>query len=215
MKTCKIIGQIFGPFEVLETVRSINPGGKAVTKYKCKCTKCGRESIKQSHHLKGFKGSGCLECTDRLPPKLRISMNQRNYNNYKTKITNQTDLIFDLSFDEFDKLTSQNCNYCGNAPSFPERFKNEFKNRDIVNFNGIDRIDSTKGYILENCVTCCTICNRMKSDMIQSDFLNHINKIYKFNKSSTTSAKHVLPSGEEMEEILPDNAEDYDMVYSA
>lgn len=212
IKTCKIIGLKFGPFEVLETVRHINPNGNAVTKYKCKCTKCGDIQIKQLHHLKGFKGDGCLKCTSKLTAQPRMSIHERNYVNYKQKINNQTNHEFNLTYEEFDSLVIQDCYYCGSKPIFPERFKNEFKNREIKNFNGIDRIDSNKGYILDNCVPCCSICNRMKSDMTQFEFLNHINKIYNFNQSSTTSAMHVLPSGEEMEGIQTDDAEDCDMV---
>lgn len=208
MKTCKIIGKIFGPFEVLETVRYINPNGNAVTKYKCKCIKCGSIQIKQLHHLKEFKGEGCLECTEKLTSKPKLSINERNYNSYKHKIESQTKHEFNLSFEEFDSLVIKDCYYCGSNPIFPERFKNEFKNRDIKYFNGIDRVDSLKGYTLDNCVPCCSICNRMKSDMEQSIFINHINKIYLFNQSSTTSPMDVAPSGGEMEGILTDNSED-------
>ena len=38
--------------------------------------------------------------------------------------------------------------------------------------------------------------------MIQSEFLTHIEKIYNFNKSSTTSPMDVAPSGGEMEGTL-------------
>lgn len=30
----------------------------------------------------------------------------------------------------------------------------------------LDRIDSTKGYLLQNVVSCCRICNRMKSNVL-------------------------------------------------
>ena len=46
-------------------------------------------------------------------------------------------------------------------------------------YNGIDRKDNNIGYIIENCVSCCGICNRMKMDMSYDDFLNHIRLIYK------------------------------------
>ena len=45
----------------------------------------------------------------------------------------------------------------------------------------------TLGYTFDNCVACCTMCNRMKLDYTKNDFLNHISKIFKFSiKSSTT-----------------------------
>ena len=58
--------------------------------------------------------------------------------------------------------------------------------------NGIDRIDSSKGYSVDNCVPCCAKCNYAKHDLSIDDFKNHIEKIYKhlFLESSTT-----IPAG--------------------
>jgi 5-methylcytosine-specific restriction endonuclease McrA len=47
--------------------------------------------------------------------------------------------------------------------------------------NGIDRIDSNKGYTMDNCVSCCWTCNRMKGNMTQQNFLEHISKINVFS----------------------------------
>lgn len=58
--------------------------------------------------------------------------------------------------------------------------------------NGIDRVDSSKNYTIDNCIPCCTMCNFMKQSYPQNDFLNQINKIYHYNlekKGSTTSRK--------------------------
>ena len=189
MKKCKLIGNIIGPFEILSTRRDETPGGSKITRYECKCIKCGNISYKQLHHIKGFKGDGCLECTEKLTAKPRMTIEERNYNNYKCKIEKQTDKEFNLSFEEFNVLTKQNCKYCGEVPVFPERFKDEFKNRELVFFNGIDRIDSSIGYNINNCVPCCAKCNRMKSDLEINVFLDHIKKIFEFNQSSTTSRK--------------------------
>ena len=43
---------------------------------------------------------------------------------------------------------------------------------------GLDRIDSSKGYSLDNVHPCCTICNIMKNALSLSDFYNHIKKIF-------------------------------------
>lgn len=58
--------------------------------------------------------------------------------------------------------------------------------KDEIRVNGIDRIDSSKGYSIDNCVPCCTMCNRMKLDYKLSDFINHVHKIANHYKSSTT-----------------------------
>lgn len=209
MKTCKIIGKQFGGLKVLNTVRITQSNGNMITKYEVQCIKCGSITLKSKSQLDRFTADGCMECTKKGTRKPTLSIEERNYNNYKSKIQHQcTDKEFTLSLEEFSNITKQNCYYCNSEPVFPERFKNEFKQREIEYFNGIDRIDSSKGYILDNCVPCCSICNRMKSDLNQEFFLNHINKIYNFNKSSTTSPMDVAPSGCEMEGIQTDKAED-------
>lgn len=68
---------------------------------------------------------------------------------------------FALSSKQFDEIISKPCAYCG-----------EEKER-----MGIDRIDNTKGYTLENSTACCTNCNMMKKAMTVNDFLSHIKKI--------------------------------------
>jgi hypothetical protein len=71
---------------------------------------------------------------------------------------------FRLSFDEFKVLFNGFCAYCGDS-----------------NARGIDRIDNKVGYIKENSVSCCGMCNKMKWKWDKEKFLNHITKIYKFN----------------------------------
>lgn len=48
---------------------------------------------------------------------------------------------------------------------------------DLIINLGIDRIDSNKSYYIENCVPCCSMCNYMKKDLIQEDFVRHVRKI--------------------------------------
>jgi hypothetical protein len=91
-------------------------------------------------------------------------------------------LDFLLTREEFRQLTSQNCYYCNSEPS--KIFYNtaslteEAKENSGYVHNGIDRIDNTKGYILDNCVPCCITCNRMKFTLSQQEFIEHIRKIY-------------------------------------
>ena len=209
MKTSQIIGKQFGGLKVLKTVRVTQPNGKLITKYEVECVKCHRTSLKSKSQLDRFTADGCMECTKKGTRKPTLSIKERNYSNYKSKIQHQcTDREFNLSLEEFTEIVKQKCYYCGSDPVFPERFKNKFKQREVEYFNGIDRVDSSVGYVLGNCVPCCSICNRMKSDFNKDFFLAHINKIYNFNKSSTTSPMDVAPSGGEMEGIQTDKAED-------
>ena len=60
--------------------------------------------------------------------------------------------------------------------------KKKMKKMYIVNFNGIDRKNNNKGYIMSNSITCCKNCNSMKSDLSLKNFKRQIKKIHKHLK---------------------------------
>lgn len=66
----------------------------------------------------------------------------------------------------FENYIIQACNYCGLKPQFPHTR------------NGIDRIDSSKGYTENNCVSCCKFCNYAKGDHLLDDFKTWISLAY-------------------------------------
>lgn len=76
-------------------------------------------------------------------------------------------LPFELSLEEFDEITKMPCEYCGG-------YSDELNG---IKFNGIDRINSSKGYTVKNSVPCCEMCNRMKLDYDLEDFLEYVKKI--------------------------------------
>lgn len=76
-----------------------------------------------------------------------------------------------LSLEEIVNILFDNCYYCNVAPMYT------YYNYPIK-FNGIDRINNNLGYIKNNCVACCFICNRAKANMTQSQFLDWINRTY-------------------------------------
>ena len=69
---------------------------------------------------------------------------------------------FNLTDEYIKNIINCPCTYCG----------------EIVS-GGIDRIDSTKGYVIGNVVPCCKICNMMKNKYSIEFFKNHIKKVYK------------------------------------
>lgn len=89
---------------------------------------------------------------------------------------------FDLDYDYFKELTKGNCHYCGIEPIQVYQLKNpktgKIRSGVPITYNGVDRVDSTKGYFNDNVVTCCKICNRAKSNLSLNDFKNWINRVY-------------------------------------
>lgn len=75
-------------------------------------------------------------------------------------------LIFLLTKQDFVIFQNRSCHYC-NAPLDKVR---------------LDRVDNQIGYLLNNVVPCCAICNRLKGTLGLTDFLQHITKIYSFQK---------------------------------
>lgn len=98
-------------------------------------------------------------------------------------------LEFDLTDKQLHKLFSSRCAYCGDTPSKIAKFTyRNYSPEGILNsqylYNGIDRINNSKGYIMKNCVTCCEKCNRMKFAYAEKEFLKHIEKIYNYRKEN-------------------------------
>lgn len=83
---------------------------------------------------------------------------------------------FELSEEEFRQLTKQKCYYCGDSPS--QICKIKPNDTDDYIYNGIDRLNSKKGYIKGNVVPRCGMCNKMKLDFGFGDFLSKIKHIY-------------------------------------
>lgn len=108
------------------------------------------------------------------------------WNNYKNNAKVRK-LPFDLTKDEVQTLTKQNCHYCGAEPKTIARVHSGTASARCIErsryvYNGIDRIDSTLGYNIMNCSACCKKCNVMKSNFSVSEFLQHIDKIHNFNR---------------------------------
>jgi len=109
---------------------------------------------------------------DNNPEKVAISNQNRleniqiHYSNY-IRSANDKNLVFGLSQDVFDEIIKAPCCYCG---IIQER-----------GFNGIDRMNSEVGYVADNCVSCCQICNYMKASLSVDAFLGRVEHILTHN----------------------------------
>lgn len=104
---------------------------------------------------------------------------------YYKKGAKRKNLEFELTIEQFERLTKSNCFYCGVKPSnsmLNEVIKKRM-NGDYI-YNGIDRVDNTRGYVIDNVIPCCSKCNYMKNSSEVSEFLEHILKIAKHHKLS-------------------------------
>jgi hypothetical protein len=90
------------------------------------------------------------------------------------------DIAFALTLEQFAALTKGNCQYCGREPA--QVYLPQYANGGYV-YNGIDRVDSDKGYTPDNCVSCCKACNVMKNVTGASDFLDNVVRIAEHQKA--------------------------------
>lgn len=99
----------------------------------------------------------------------------RLFRNYKNN-AGMKGIDFSIDLDEFQKLTSSDCTYCGQHPT-PMPMTNR-RHQTTYNRNGIDRIDDSKGYINGNCAPCCKWCNYAKRERTPQEFLAWIRQVY-------------------------------------
>lgn len=117
---------------------------------------CGPICAKQgySHSAKSY---------NKTSRRIRPAIARTRFSNLKAtaKVRN---IPVSLTLVEYNALTHDAvCRYCaGSLPLYG---------------GGVDRINNTEGYLLGNCVPCCSTCNMMKGELSKSAFLEHIRTI--------------------------------------
>lgn len=156
-------------------LKQIGKRKECYVQVKCECGTIGE--TKKASLLSG-KSSGCRSCGKRYhrtDEQLKETAFKSIVLDYKDSATIRG-LCFDLTNEEIKALIFCNCFYCGSGLS------NSKKNKHIeIKYNGIDRVDNSIGYQVSNCVSCCKMCNIMKSTHDGSLFMEHIAKILKNN----------------------------------
>ena len=97
------------------------------------------------------------------------------WNSYKLGAVKRN-LEFSIEKSQFVKLLYGNCYYCDSEPLNCMNRKLVTK-QELFFYNGIDRIDNSIGYLPENCVSCCKICNKAKSNHTVGEFLIWLRKV--------------------------------------
>ena len=173
----------FGKLLVLK--KSKERGNSGQIKWECLCD-CGNKHITSGESIRSGKSKSC-GCNRLTPPnknKDRVeALMTHLFNCTVIKRNKKFGIKNDISYELFKKLSLSNCFYCGSEPK--NKYKDIRQGRKISDtelfYNGLDRIDSSKGYTKENVVSSCFLCNRAKMDMNQKDFYNHIRKMYEYN----------------------------------
>lgn len=168
MKKIDITGNKYGNLTVVS--ESEERAEDRSLRWKVVCSVCDGISYKTSSDLKRGRTSCLSICKDNISINSPIKC---IFSNYKRN-ANKRQLDFQLTFSEFKQMILRNCNYCSSPP---RSFFKKKRGKVGVHYNGIDRVDSSKGYTVNNTVTCCKFCNLAKNRFSVEEFLEWIEHV--------------------------------------
>jgi hypothetical protein len=178
-----MIGGQFGYLTVISKAPSKVFKGGTHSMWNCICV-CGKPYVAYGTTLRKSKtiSCGCYKQQKMRKPKGEAGFNDL-FNEHK-KFCRKKNRESTLTKEQFKKLNQDNCAYCGEVPknvhiAHHGRSKEHIEHEKYV-YNGIDRVDSSKGYIEGNCVTCCKLCNIAKHNLNVEEFYNRIVRIYNY-----------------------------------
>lgn len=135
--------------------------------------------IKRCLHIsKHFGGNGILN------KNIWPNTNSSIYSTYLNRATKK-ELEFVLTKEQFSKFTTEKCYYCD-------------KNASKSHKNGVDRKDNTNGYIMSNCVSCCSQCNYMKGSLTVDEFIETCKRVSEYNLKNNI----IIPKIDKCEEKI-------------
>lgn len=127
------------------------------------CPRCGENKDLELFYVANNKPDKssymCMDCHNEATRK-QAKTPKGKYVEYKSG-AKKRGFIFTLTFDEFMVFWNKNCFYCG----------------DTIDGIGLDRVDSSTGYSVENVESCCFRCNKMKATDSYSSFIERCRKI--------------------------------------
>lgn len=146
---------------------------KYIKMWICQCD-CGNEHITRQDSLQAgrVKSCGCIHS------KVDSAF-QGLLNSYRGQAKWRR-IEWELTEDQFKNLVESPCYYTGRPPSgtFVSVSSRQRSKRGLLPaeggicmYNGIDRLDSSKGYTLDNCVPSCSSANLAKQSLSHDEFI--------------------------------------------
>ena len=181
MKLIKLTGQKFGRLTV---IRRNYPNRNKKPQWLCRCD-CGKEkiidgvSIRTGHTL----SCGCLqkETIENIGNlnklKLGLASMRLLIRNYKNG-AKRRGIDYNLTEKQFADITQKDCYYCGKKPNQINKGHRGYPPFGDYIYNGIDRIDNNKGYLIDNIVPCCKQCNSAKNILTIQEYKDWLKRTY-------------------------------------
>lgn len=128
------------------------------------CSKCKKQKTEDDFYIDRHKPRGhvsrCKQCCSEIATKVYSLTPKRREASFRDGALRRG-LEYSLSHEQFMSFWQKPCHYCG----------------DEIKTIGLDRVDNENGYSFDNVVSCCKVCNSMKSRMGYTDFLVRCNRI--------------------------------------
>lgn len=128
------------------------------------CCKCGEQKTEDDFYVDRQKPRGhvaqCKTCYAATAKNVLAFKPYHREQSLRSGAKRRS-LPYELTREQFMSFWQAPCFYCG----------------DAIRTVGLDRIDNAKGYTMDNVVSCCQICNSMKSSMSVQEFLDHCSRV--------------------------------------
>jgi hypothetical protein len=166
--TPSIVGQRFGRLLVVRESRH------GPSRLECVCDCGARKWFGRSNvRLGNTTSCGCLR---------REKVSTRGGSGWLGELYRQSlrnaesrGLSHSLTRDDVERLVRMDCHYCG-APPANRRKVGPLAEKDRK-WNGLDRVDNSRGYEPDNVVPCCPACNWAKCDFSAEEFVEWANRV--------------------------------------
>ena len=124
------------------------------TKLRCRAEGCEKlefsRSLCKAHYAKDRRADPIRKAAtkEKYMRKFRTPRGRLNIASGSAK---KRLLEWAIDLEQYEKLVLQNCSYCNTSI-------------DAQTGSGLDRIDCSRGYTLDNVIPCCGDCNRLRGD---------------------------------------------------
>lgn len=164
------IGDISSKKQILEIFKGSRLSN---TFFKVLCLRCKHE-YKITHQrfitpTLNPERAGCRLCSIYKDPQDVVV--RKLYDAY-APAAKRRNIEFKLTKKQIKEFLFKNCYYCGREPRNKAKL-GRIKVKEIL-YHGIDRVNNDMGYVVENCVTACRMCNIAKNNYSLQEFQNWI-----------------------------------------
>lgn len=134
------------------------------------------------------KARSCMWCRDYT--RITLPGNDGSFNkvfNTYVQGAKSRGLPFELTKEQARDLMKQPCYYCGDVETNTGWATR--KNGLAFMYNGIDRLDNSRGYTADNVVACCFIHNRAKGERSPEEFVQDCLKVVQHVRNRISRAE--------------------------